>query len=713
VTQIETLIEGQIAKLGEDDAAVLSAAQVVKWSAAKATALTSLAISAISPDAIAKLNISSFLGDGGTNSKDIAALTNEQFQKLTPSQIQSLSGNPQLGYISGEQIANVKTLSAIDPSKINYLGTAVASALTPSQMAKFSSDQLESFDGEKSTVFDSTVTDWAYNRGFTVITGTSSVLRGIETSTIVDAPAAGAKITAGKAAVQITSLATAADTIIGGPGADIIIGGNTDSIDAGAGNDTLQFTGQDVLTTIGVTAAATASLNGGDGTDTLLIKPATSGTAGNFIAADFARVSNIETIVFDANATAGTLTLSSAVASGFVTIDASASLITKIDASGYTKSLSVKGEKAITTMIGGDGDDVLVVGNTATATITGNNGDDIITGGAGSNIVTGDAGNDYIIGGAVSDNIQGGTGSDTILGGSAGSDTLDGGEGSDHITGGAGLNGITGGAGDDIIVGGSGSNTVTGDAGNDNITGGAATDNINGGVGNDTILGGSAGSDTLTGGDGDDTISATAADGSASSGSANITGDAGNDIITGGAASDTIDGGAGNDVITGGAGSDDITDGTGADSLTGGAGVDTFKFSTDGSVVGTSLDKITDFNTGGADVIQLGATVTLISADTSSTLVVGTNVRTNQYGLITFATDDDTYAEKVVAVLADVELDAAGSVALFADSGNTYVYYAGATAGNSDDQIIELTGVSGTSYDAITVGTTTTQITIA
>jgi hypothetical protein len=42
---------------------------------------------------------------------------------------------------------------------------------------------------------------------------------------------------------------------------------------------------------------------------------------------------------------------------------------------------------------------------------------------------------------------------------------------------------------------------------------------------------------------------------------------------------------------------------------------------------------------------------------------------------------------------------------MFVDGANTYVYYAGALVGNADDQIVQLTGVSG--LTTITGGATT------
>jgi len=182
----------------------------------------------------------------------------------------------------------------------------------------------------------------------------------------------------------------------------------------------------------------------------------------------------------------------------------------------------------------------------------------------------------------------------------------------------------------------------------------------------------------------------------AASGSQTITTAGGNDkITTTGAAGQntTITTGAGNDVIVASLSTDLITGGTGADTMTGGGGVDTFAFGSDGSVIGQALDIITDFNTSGADILSFAAAVTLLTADLTD-LVAGTNVNTTSGGLISFHASDDTYSKKVAAVQADTELDVANSVAMFVDGGNTYVYYSGTAAGNADDQLIQLTGIT-------------------
>ncbi|MEP5459481.1 MAG: calcium-binding protein [Marinobacter alexandrii] len=174
-------------------------------------------------------------------------------------------------------------------------------------------------------------------------------------------------------------------------------------------------------------------------------------------------------------------------------------------------------------------------------------------------------------------------------------------------------------------------------------------------------------------------------------GSAQVTGTATANTIVGTATADTINGGGGNDAITGG---------LGADSMAGGAGADTFSFGTNGSIAGTSLDKITDFNTGGADILDFGATAVLLAADATAP-AAGTNASQTAGGKLAFHATDATLAQKITTVQADAQLDAAQSVAFFEDGGNSYVYYAGAATGNADDQIVELTGVTGLTTIAV------------
>ncbi len=156
--------------------------------------------------------------------------------------------------------------------------------------------------------------------------------------------------------------------------------------------------------------------------------------------------------------------------------------------------------------------------------------------------------------------------------------------------------------------------------------------------------------------------------------------------------------GAGNDVIKAAAVAGTYTGGLGADTFTAGAGVDTFAMGTNGSVAGTSMDVVVGYGLG-ADIFTFGGALTLLGADATG-LVAGVNVQQSAGGLVTFATADNTLALKIAAVQADVQLDAAGSIAVFNDGVNAYVYYAGAAIGNTDDQIIQLTGVTAASVAA-------------
>lgn len=192
----------------------------------------------------------------------------------------------------------------------------------------------------------------------------------------------------------------------------------------------------------------------------------------------------------------------------------------------------------------------------------------------------------------------------------------------------------------------------------------------------------SSGKQLITTGDGNDTITATAAAGT----------------------TNTITANAGNDTIVAGLGNDLITGGLGADQMTGGGGVDTFAIGSNGSIIGVSMDVITDFNFGGADILTFGGATTVLAID-ATPLIAGSNVQTTGGGVIVFHADDNTLALKIAAIQADTQLDTAGSIGIFVDGGNTYVYYAGAAAANADDQLIQLSGV--TTLATITGGATT------
>lgn len=164
--------------------------------------------------------------------------------------------------------------------------------------------------------------------------------------------------------------------------------------------------------------------------------------------------------------------------------------------------------------------------------------------------------------------------------------------------------------------------------------------------------------------------------------------------------------------LKGGSGADTITGSAKADVLTGGAGNDTFAFGATGSVIGTAKDVITDFQAKTAtagDILTFGANTVLLAADATALVAgsgAGSNVQQSAGGKITFAAADNTLALKIAAVQADTQLKADNAVAFFEDSGNTYVFNAGVGATAGDEQLIQLTGVTG--LTTLVGGATTT-----
>ncbi len=101
-------------------------------------------------------------------------------------------------------------------------------------------------------------------------------------------------------------------------------------------------------------------------------------------------------------------------------------------------------------LAGGQGNDVLILPEIASAFITGDDGNDAISGSSQDDVIYGGAGNDVIDSSFGDDNVDGGDGEDQILGG-AGKDILSGGSGNDTLMGGSGQDRLTGGVGSDVF----------------------------------------------------------------------------------------------------------------------------------------------------------------------------------------------------------------------------------------------------------------------
>lgn len=174
----------------------------------------------------------------------------------------------------------------------------------------------------------------------------------------------------------------------------------------------------------------------------------------------------------------------------------------------------------------------------------------------------------------------------------------------------------------------------------------------------------------------------------------------------------TATGTANADIMLGSTAGDIIIGAAGADTMTGNGGNDTFQFAAnDSGTTAATIDKITDMSASTATVTDslvftdtAGAAITTATVAAGGTAAAGLTVVVSGQGLVTFAAADDTLAEKIAAVQADAALDGANKVAIFQDGGNTYVYYSGVATGNTDDQIIELTG---TAFTAVTGASTT------
>jgi Ca2+-binding RTX toxin-like protein len=167
--------------------------------------------------------------------------------------------------------------------------------------------------------------------------------------------------------------------------------------------------------------------------------------------------------------------------------------------------------------------------------------------------------------------VQGGQGNDMLFFGPGQSFYMNGNRGEDTLSGSDGdfFAVVTDRS---SIFGGQGNDVIKLDYG---FSDSAFTNNsVLGALGNDTILvdvDSTAAGSIFDGGDGNDFLSATATEVGTSSADLTMVGGEGNDTVIGGRGDDSIEGGSGDDIVNGGDGRDIINAGDGADVINGGS----------------------------------------------------------------------------------------------------------------------------------------------
>lgn len=265
------------------------------------------------------------------------------------------------------------------------------------------------------------------------------------------------------------------DSVASGEGHDRVYGGaGNDTLAGGAGNDTLQGeAGRDRING----NAGDDTISGGTDIDTL------SGDGGN-------------DLIY--GAAEGSLDAASDTIYGGSGND---TLVASVGVLGTAGSYLDGGDGG-DLICGGAGNDTLdggAVVDGAPDTIFAGAGNDIVTGGSGGrDLLYGEDGADTLSGGTDFDTVYGGAGDDLIYGSTQGSgstlaDTLFGGDGNDTLIASVGTTGagsqLFGGAGNDSVNGGAGADLLQGGEGNDTLTGGAGDDNLRIGAG-DSAFGG-------------------------------------------------------------------------------------------------------------------------------------------------------------------------------------------------------------------------------
>lgn len=425
-----------------------------------------------------------------------------------------------------------------------------------------------------------------------------------------------------------------ADSIIinsvdGGFSATVIVNGN-------AGDDSI---------TINTDVGAGKTINGGDGTDSLIMSGTTatsvdvtySSTTAATVAmtnvggSESVSLSNIESITDTIVAAARTFTTLSSAETLTLGDDGVTPGVSRL--SGATLGISINFTNPTTslTLNAGSGNDVITVGPldstlAAAITINGEGNNDSISA-AGINLpitLTAGGGVNTLVGGHGNDTITGGTFEDTITGG-PGADNLNPGDGSDTLIESFDANITLTQTTLTTTPPGGGSATVDTITGFDRIgiTGGPSGTTIDLGAFVPTSSIGA----TIVGGGGRDSIIGTSKadsiDASASVVQVTVESGSGNDTITTGSHNDRILAGGGNDSVDSGAGDDTVFGASGLDTINAGAGADSLLGQNDADSIngGDGDDRIQ--GGGGADTLNAGAGADRAFGGTENDLVLG------------------------------------------------------------------------------------------
>jgi serralysin len=232
--------------------------------------------------------------------------------------------------------------------------------------------------------------------------------------------------------------------------------------------------------------------------------------------------------------------------------------------------------------------------------------------------------NNAITGNHLDNNLSGEDGDDTIAGGD-GNDSIDGGTGGDTIDGNVGNDYLFGNFGNDTLNGGDGNDTLDGSADSDYLDGGKGDDTLKGGIGNDIYVVDSVGDLVIETGFAEDPAPLVAAIPEYDTVYASVDHSLGTNVEalylqgkfglngTGNYLDNTLVGSNGNDIVTGLGGKDILAGGAGDDSLIGGTEDDRFLFAGDAPFTRFNktlidpifgVDRISDFQTGDAIVLD-------------------------------------------------------------------------------------------------------------